>query len=156
MSTRATLTLILALMATPVLAHEGGSWPPGECYDAVVDAVILRQLPTQIPDCGPNCFIMRWPWFVEIDIKRVIKGKAPRGRIAVMTLQHSDILETGKPSRWWLRRTVDGGFNVIWEDRRDLPKACPADAAPTKPFLGVDSAEDRAAALRAAEALRNR
>jgi hypothetical protein len=124
----AAFTLALAL---PAQAEE----PPLslDCFDVLVSARVAKQTPTAIPNCGADCIVMQWPWFVELDVDRVLEGVAPTGRVKVLTVQHTDI-RTDKTFRWWLRRNTLGGFNarIAWTTK--LPK-CKAGELPAKPHI---------------------
>ncbi len=84
-----------------------------ECFDALVRAKIVRQTPSVFPDCGPDCIIMVWPWFLELDVKRVITGEAAKGRQLTLAMQHTSFRRDLGARRWWLRRNSLGGFNVL-------------------------------------------
>ena len=86
---------------------------PTDCYDAIVSARVLTQTPSPIPDCGPDCIIMVWPWFMELDVKKVVSGDAPTGRLLTLTMQHTYFNRRAGSNRWWLRRNSLGGFNVL-------------------------------------------
>src|SRR5256885_16317405 len=83
------------------------------CFDALVSARIVRQTPTVIGECGDTCIIMEWPWIVDLDIRRVLEGNVPSGRITVLTMQHTYFRRGLGTSRWGLRRNSLGNFNVI-------------------------------------------
>ena len=107
---------------------------PPECFDALVVGKALRQSPTAFSDCGDDCIVMSWPWIVDIDVRRVLKGEAPTGRITVFTVQHTD-RRTNRGTRWWLRRNASGVFNVLGvENENELPR-CASDTPPVAPYV---------------------
>lgn len=114
--------------------------PEADCYDSLVLATIHRQTPTPIPNCGDDCIVMRWPWIVELDVERVVRGKLVPSRLTVLTVQHSNYRTDLGAWRWRLRRNTLGGFNVIgfkvpgFEDRARLPR-CPKGTPPAEPFI---------------------
>jgi hypothetical protein len=118
----AELLVIGALLAsTPAWAAED---PSRDCYDAQVLARIVRQVPTEIPDLGIDGeIIMRWPWFVELDVEHVARGSVPQQRIKALTVQHN-YMRTEQPVRLWLRRNDLGGFNVLWNVDEKKPRRC--------------------------------
>jgi hypothetical protein len=106
-SRSAAIASILVFAAPFVQAADEDS---PNCFDALVSARIVKQTPTPIPDCGKNCFVMRWPWIDEIDVTDTLDGIAPRGHMRVLTIQHTDY----RPMtfEWALRRNSLGGFNA--------------------------------------------
>ena len=98
-----------------------------ECYDAEISARILSQTPTIAPRFD-DMIVMRWPWIVDLDVRRVHTGEAPRGRQTVLTIQHTDFRRTLGVMRWKLRRNTLGGFNVIGFSEQGPDRRCsPAD-----------------------------
>src|SRR3546814_1868652 len=59
------------------------------CYDAKVRARPLDQIPSDIGDCGSDCILMSWPWFIDLQVKRVIDGALPSKMVRVLTVQHT-------------------------------------------------------------------
>ena len=114
-----------------------------ECYDAEVTARIVSQTPTVMQDCD-DCIIMRWPWIVDLDVRRTHSGEVRRGRLTVLTVQHTDFRRDLGAVRWKLRRNTQGGFNVVWfgenPERQCSPDEPPAQAYITP--LGGQTLED--------------
>ena len=127
------VTLMLA-MATCIACSTQPETSEGECFDAEVSAEIIQQTPTVVPECD-DCIIMRWPWIVDIDVRRVHSGDVTRGPLAVLTLQHNDFVSGLGVQRWWLRRNASGGFNAVgFPDERSGGKCAP-DTAPAQAFI---------------------
>jgi hypothetical protein len=81
------------------------------CFDALVSAKIIKEVPSDTPDCGPDCIVVRWPWFIDLKVERVLKGHVPSRKLSVLAVLHTD-LTTEQPLTWSLRRNKDGGFNA--------------------------------------------
>ena len=128
---KATLAVLLASAGNSMASSQEVESPP--CYDALVSARIVRQIPSVIPECGPDCIVMRWPWFDDLDIKDVVKGQAPTGRVTVLALQHTYLIPN--EGRWPLRRNELGGFNVV--EGGDLKKLtlCPPNTPAARPYI---------------------
>lgn len=129
------LFALLASLATAEAPAEPGREVDRDCYDAVVTARIVRQLPTVIPHCGADCIIMTWPWFVELDVRRVVIGTAPRGRLLTQVMLHNYYRDDLGTQRWWLRRNSLDGFNVLRVDDRSRPERCAADMPPANAHI---------------------
>lgn len=105
------------------------------CFDALVSAKIVRQIPSVFPDCGDDCIIISWPWFMEIHVKRVIEGQAPTGRQLILTVQHTSFRKNLGTRKWWLRRNSLGGFNLLrLGDNEKLPR-CTTDSIAADPYI---------------------
>jgi hypothetical protein len=123
-------TLLLGAAAPVALADDD----QGECYDAIVTGKILHQGYTELPDCGPQCFVMRWPWFWDLDVRRIIEGEVSKGRLTVQTVQHTWMIASElKGERLLLRRNDQGGFNLLWTEEAN--KRCAKDRAPARAFF---------------------
>jgi hypothetical protein len=105
------------------------------CIDALVSAKILRQVPSEFPDCGDDCIVMSWPWFVDFDVKRVLKGRAPKGRITVLTIQHTSFRRDLPVKAWALRRNDLGGFNLIRTSKADELALCSREVSPAPAYI---------------------
>ncbi len=114
----------------------GPSQAATPCYDAEVSARIVSQTPTVAPDCD-DCILMRWPWIIDLDVRRVHSGDVGRGRLTVLAVQHTAIRRDLGSIRWKLRRNAEGGFNLIGlgrhPARRCAPNEPPASAPITPP-----------------------
>lgn len=127
------LGLFSVLTATAGWCAPNAVAQDAECYDAEVSARIVSQTPTVIPDCD-DCIIMRWPWIVDLDVRRVHSGEVRRGRLTVLTVQHTDFRPDLGVVRWKLRRNTQGGFNVMWFGE-DPGRQCSRDEPPASPYI---------------------
>ncbi len=128
--------LILGGFAAIALAsaEPAGAATEAECFDAEVSATIGRQTPTVMPECG-GCIIMRWPWIVDLRVRRVHAGQVQRGPLTVLTLQHTDYRTDLGARRWLLRRNTLGSFNVVHHPERGALRRCSADAPAVRPLI---------------------
>ena len=128
--------MVLAmLVATGASAQARNPSTSPDCFDALISARIVKQTPTIIPGCGQDCIVMEWPWIVEFEVHRVVRGVAPMGRLKVLTMQHTYRRADTDARLWWLRRNAQGGFNALWlGPHPDLP-LCRSDAPPAKPYI---------------------
>lgn len=120
------------------------------CYDALVWAKLLRQIPSVMHDCGADCIIMRWPWFDDLDIQGVVAGRAPTGRVMVLVMQHT-YLVSSHFGRWPLRRNELGGFNVVDGGQLDQMRACPPNTPAARPYISPAKGETLADVIREGE-----
>ena len=111
---------LLAAATTPAAA---------DCYDLKVRARPVEQVPSELPDSGDD-LIMRWPWFLDLRIDRVLDGPPERGTVRVLSLQHTYLVP--RRGTWSLRRNALGGYNVVETEK---PDRCAASAAPARPFI---------------------
>lgn len=105
------------------------------CYDAIVKARIVRQTPSVFPDCGGDCIVMVWPWFIDLDVKGAENGDVPRGRLRTLAMMHTFYLRDLGVRRWWLRRNALSGYNLLRFGAEDKPERCPAGTAPARAYL---------------------
>ena len=127
----ATLCISAAVLAVsqPAMAEDAADTT---CFDALVTAQLTRQTPTTVPDCD-GCIIMEWPWVLELDVKRVLQGEAPLGRLVTVSVQHTWLATKPQPRRWWLRRNTGGTFNVLL-DPDSRTHRCAAETPSARPF----------------------
>lgn len=112
-STARSIILLSAVVVTAAFGTTSALAQDTECYDAEVTARIVSQTPTVMRNCD-DCIIMRWPWIVDLDVRRVHSGEVRQGRLTVLTVQHTDFRRDLGAVRWKLRRNSQGGFNVVW------------------------------------------
>jgi hypothetical protein len=136
--TRGLGRMILGALAAgsllPALANADAPEATPVCYDARVLATLVRQVPTPFPDCGDDCIVMSWPWILDLDVESVLAGRAPRGRITVLNVQHT-YMSHARPGRFWLRRNTLGGFNILRLGDGPAPRRCPKTAPPVHPYI---------------------
>jgi len=105
-----------------------------DCYDAVVKARIVDQVPSVIPEFDDGSIVMRWPWFVDLDVEDVVKGSVAARRLSVLAMMHTNFI-TNRHFRWLLRANVTGGYNAVPTfEAENLPR-CKATAAPAQSYL---------------------
>jgi hypothetical protein len=100
-----------------------------DCVDAEILGSVRRQTPLDVGDA----MVVRWPWIVDIDVDRVLTGRAPLGRLRVQTFQHT--YYTTDLHRWWLRRNTLGGLNMYPADEKRGARLCDPAAPPQRPFV---------------------
>jgi hypothetical protein len=103
-----------------------------ECYDAKVRAKAVAQIPTPYPRSDPDVIVMSWPWFVDLDVRRVIEGDVEKGRLETLAVLHSGYVR--KTMTFYLRRNSAGTYNILRHDPDELER-CPSDALPALPYL---------------------
>jgi hypothetical protein len=128
------LSMIAGSIA-PVVAQAEGAASDHECFDAVVLAQIRRQTPTDIGNCGDDCIIEEWPWILDLDVRTVLRGRAPLGDVTVLTVQHTNYRSDLGVQRWWLRRNALGLFNVLRVSRGTNLPPCAVGDGPATPYI---------------------
>jgi len=126
--------LLLGALALAVTASAARADETPECYDAAVYGRVVHQVPSEFPDCGPDCIILQWPWFVDLKVERIISGNLRRGTLSVLSVQHMH-LRANYRTTWWLRRNTEGGYNVVSRGETATFMPCPAGTAAAKPYL---------------------
>jgi hypothetical protein len=120
------------LLPTPAVATA----PENDCFDVLVMATVVRQTPTVIPECA-DCivmrWVMRWPWVIELQVERTIKGKRPPAPLTALTVQHTWVRPHAR--RWWLRRNNLGVFNVLTPDAGTRLPRCSEASPPARPYI---------------------
>lgn len=104
----------------------------GKCYDLKVEAKPIEQVPSEIPSCD-DCIVMRWPWFVDLAVKRVEEGNWRGRTVSVLTLQHT--YRVSRYSTWLLRRNDAGGYNVVHPEDDERLARCAPEIAPARAVL---------------------
>jgi len=105
-----------------------------QCYDAKVRAKPLAQVPTAFPQSdGPDVIIMSWPWFVDLDVRRVIEGDVEKGRLETLVVQHTYYVK--KTLTFYLRRNSAGTFNILRYFDEDQIERCQPGTEPARPYV---------------------
>jgi hypothetical protein len=117
------------LLCVPTIAMADAADSESHCYDAIVVARPVEQIPSEIPDCG-DCIVMEWPWFLDLQVKRVVAGHVEGKLIRVLAVQHSWLIPRYR--KWRLRKNSLGSFNVVlsWPAPPPLCSAAVASATP--------------------------
>jgi len=128
----ATLVGLGLALAWPAAAQDQQS--EIDCYDAIVKARIVDQVPSVIPEFDDGSIVMRWPWFVDLDVEAVVKGAVSARRLSVLAVMHTKLI-TKRHFRWLLRANDTGGYNAVpIFEAKNLPR-CEAAAAPALSYL---------------------
>jgi hypothetical protein len=129
---RTVVATAMVALAVPATAAEPVS---EDCFDALVSARIVRQIPTVMPNCGNGCIVMIWPWFLDLRVRRVLEGEAQRGNLTVLSMQHTDYRRDLGVRSWWLRRNSQGGFNLLRRSPDDRPPRCAPGSPPAVAYI---------------------
>lgn len=121
---------------------------PLPCFDVSVKASIVDEVPSPFPDCGSDCIITSWPWFVDLKVLRVLQGELKDKELSVLAILHTGHSKVGKRAqRRWLRRNSEGGFNLLRLGDDDRLDQCSPDIPPMPAYLipaeGRTLADDR-------------
>ncbi len=104
------------------------------CYDFIIAARIKEQLPITLGQSDSGEIIVQWPWFLVLDIDRVIEGRHPEGQVVALNMQHTYFRESPPSRIWYLRKNSDGMFNI--QQKNSACRApCPNDLAPQPSFV---------------------
>jgi len=123
--------LALAVASPAASSEADGS----ACYDAEVIARIVNQTPSVFPEPEDGSIVLRWPWFVELEVKRVRSGQVRRGSVAALSIQHTYYSRWRRPQRWLLRRNEQGSFNLLGLAKEMELKRCAEGTPPVRAFL---------------------
>jgi len=130
------LGIALALLTTAGRAQADSSGAAEPCFDTLVSARVVRQIPSVVPEPAANdMIIMSWPYFIDLDIVRVLHGTAPLGRSTMLSVQHTYWRKGLGVRKWWLRRNSLGGFNILLEKNNETLARCAATAPPADPYI---------------------
>ncbi|MXO68037.1 hypothetical protein GRI72_04230 [Altererythrobacter marinus] len=106
-----------------------------DCFDALVLAEVVGQVPGDFPDPEYNGHVMSWPYFIDLRIERVVAGQIIDGEIAALSVQHSYWRDDLGTRKWWLRRNAQGTYNILRIEGGARPGMCPAGEAPAPAYL---------------------
>lgn len=136
MNRRAIVAFIVAAFV-PTAAWARDVLSESQCYDLKVKARIVEQIPSVVPECT-DCVLMSWPWFIDLQVNRVLEGKAPGKTIRALSIQHT-YLASRDAGMWLLRRNTAGTFNIVYRDDEAQPPHCSRSVAGAKPYLTSES-----------------
>ena len=105
------------------------------CFDALVVAAVVGQVPSDLPNPGDGTIIMSWPYFIDLKIKRVIEGDLDLKELTVLSIQHTYWRSDLGDSRWWLRRNTEGSFNILRVEDDEEPQRCASGILPARAYL---------------------
>lgn len=130
------LGLLAGMFALSNAAHAQGSGSTEVCFDALVSAHIVRQVPSAVPHLdGDDVIIMSWPYFIDLNIVRVLEGEAPIGRSTMLSVQHTYWRKGLGTRKWWLRRNQLGGFNILRKEDNDQLVRCAQGSPAVDPHI---------------------
>jgi hypothetical protein len=102
--------LVIAVLA--IAASPAAAMTEPACYDVKIRARPVDQVPSEIRECGSDCIITSWPWFVDLQVERVIDGTLSEKVVRILTIQHTYFLP--RSGTWALRRNAAGGSTSRW------------------------------------------
>ena len=103
-----------------------------ECYDLQIRAKPVAQVPTEIVE-EPGYIVMSWPWFVDLEVKRVLDGDLNEKKLTVLAVLHTS--HVAKARVYMLRRNTLGGFNLLRPARPEVLARCNAGVEPMLAYL---------------------
>lgn len=106
-----------------------------ECFDALVVAKVVGQVPSDFASSDDDYIIMSWPYFIDLDIVRVLEGQVEAKKITALSVQHTYWRSDLGARKWWLRRNTAGGYNILRIENGAKPPKCPQGAAPDRAYL---------------------
>lgn len=123
-----------ALLGAPVALMMGQSAhaEASDCYDLKVRAKPVAQIPTEMIE-EPGYIVMSWPWFVDLEVKRVLEGDFKEKQLTALAVLHSGYVE--KKRVFLLRHNTLGGFNVLRPEQPEKLQKCDASIEPMRPYL---------------------
>ena len=120
-----------------------------DCYDLKVRAKPVGQFYTPFPD-DPNYIVLSWPWFVDLEVTRVIDGQLDDPKISALAVLHSAY---GSETRTWLlREHTLGGYNILRLSEPEKSKQCASGEALPEPYLRPSEGDTLESLRRAAVA----
>lgn len=106
-----------------------------ECFDALVVAKVVGQVPSDFVNSDDDYFIISWPYFIDLDIVRVVKGQVEGKKITALSVQHTYWRRDLGARKWWLRRNTASGYNILRIENGARPPKCPQGVAPDRAYL---------------------
>jgi hypothetical protein len=106
-----------------------------DCFDALVLAKVVGQVPSDFPNPDDGYIIMSWPYFIDLKIERVVEGKIVDKEITALSVQHTYWRNDLGTRKWWLRRNTEDGYNILKVEDGDKPTRCPSGIAPDPAYL---------------------
>ena len=105
-----------------------------DCYDLKVRAKAVGQFYTPYPDDDdPNNITLSWPWFVDLEVTRVIDGQLDDRQISALAVLHSAY--GPETQTWLLREHTLGGYNILRLSEPEKSKRCASGEALPDPYL---------------------
>lgn len=117
---RRAILLSLAALAAWLVGATPACAQDRMCFDVAVVASIERYRPTDIWDAqraaGDDVIVMYWPWFLDIEVEKVVVGVENRPRLRVTALLHAQYIPEISRFLLLLRREPDGSYFVVGRD----------------------------------------
>lgn len=131
-STLISLSLLL-------MVGSGGPLPAktvaeSECFDTEITARVVAQVPTVVPEPDDGSIIVRWPWFLDLEVRRAGAGKAKKRRVTVLAMRHTWSSDRTF-RRWRLRRNDQGTFNLLGLAAYTRLPRCTPEAPPAAAYI---------------------
>jgi hypothetical protein len=118
-----------------------------DCYDLKVRAKPIGQFPTPIPN-DPRHIVISWPWFVDLEVKRVIDGRFNDPRISALAVLHSSYGDNTRT--WLLRDNTLGEYNILRLAEPDKSHRCPQNVDRPEPYIRPSDGDTLASLRQAA------
>ncbi len=125
----------LAALLWPTSATSSSPPEAQGCFDALVVAKVVGQVPSDFPDSDDDYIVMSWPYFIDLDIEQVAEGHVEARKITALSVQHTYWRSDLGARRWWLRRNTAGGYNILRIGIGAEPMKCPQGTAPDRAYL---------------------
>lgn len=125
----------LAALGWPTSATSSSPPEAQQCFDALVVAKVVGQVPSDFSDSDDDYLVMSWPYFIDLDIVRVVEGHIEANKITALSVQHTYWRRDLGARRWWLRRNTANGYNILRIENGAEPPKCPQGAAPARAYL---------------------
>lgn len=124
----APIAIIAAAVLAPASVAAEDDFRDTACYDAQVVAKIVRQTPADLGDAG----LWAWPYFLDLQVERVLAGRLRPGRLRILSVQHA-WMAPGGDLHLRLRWNTDGGYNLVFP-KKPL-KRCAEGEPPMRAYI---------------------
>lgn len=84
---------------------------PEVCVSLAFEGRILKQTPLPLPESDPDAIVIRWPWRIDLSVRRVLFGQFDGRRIEAQGIQHAEIRRDY--GRTFLLGAAGNGHRVI-------------------------------------------
>ena len=131
MRTLGLLSFALLLGGCATTADSAGA---EQCYDLKVRAKPVAQVPTVYPKSDdPNVIVMSWPWFVDLEISRVLDGEFEASTLTALAVLHTYYISDSRT--WYLRENTAGTYNILRPSDPSKVGRCGVRTYPTEPYI---------------------
>ena len=142
-----TAFLAFAIAALSGCATTSSTVNETDCYDLKVRAKPVGQFPTPFPN-DPNYIVISWPWFVDLEVSRVIDGRLNDPEILALAVLHSGYVD--KTRTFLLRENTLGEYNILRLADPQKSKRCDQGSDRPEPYLRPSEGETLASRRQAA------